>query len=112
MDWKEKLASISGLPEPPESDTDSSNEGDQAESKELTQKEPLMIITDKKGRKGKTATIIEGFRISQEEVEKIAKELKNQLGVGGSTREGEILLQGDYKNRVTELLKKKNFKVK
>lgn len=76
------------------------------------QKEAVHVVTDKKGRKGKTATIVEGLTCSQEELEELAKYLKQTLGTGGSTREGEILIQGDRKDDVARVLRDKGFRVR
>lgn len=75
-------------------------------------KDTLHVIVDRKGRKGKVATIIEGFTISDDEVAELAASLKRSLGVGGSSRGGEILIQGDCAARVRELLIKAGYKVK
>lgn len=66
----------------------------------------LDILLDKKGRAGKTATIICGFaaETTDSEIEKIAATLKSRLGTGGSARGGEILIQGDRRKQVAELL--------
>ena len=111
-DWKDILSRMKTERE--ESDnciSDSSMQHNPEEDKHK-QIAPLTIILDKKGRKGKIATIIEGFTIPQEEVENIARAIKNRIGVGGSTREGEILLQGDQKQKVVEFLKTCNYKFK
>lgn len=111
-DWMNVLASLrQGLetPDEPESDMEVVASASDSESKQVS---PLRVIVDKNGRKGKTATIIEGFTISQEAVEELAKELKSSIGVGGSTREGEILIQGNQQKKLTEILKNKGFKVK
>lgn len=65
----------------------------------------LSVSIERKGRAGKTATIISGFTVSQERLEEIAATLKQKLGTGGSARGGEILIQGDRRNEVVELLK-------
>ncbi len=70
------------------------------------------MLIEKKGRGGKTATIVEGFEISDEEVDEIARTLRKRLGTGGSARGGEILIQGDRKADVVKLLKEMGFKVK
>lgn len=72
----------------------------------------LRVILDKKGRKGKVATIIEGFTIPDDEVAEISSELKRKIGTGGSARGGEILLQGDWREKASSLLREKGFKVK
>lgn len=107
MDWKDALSSIrNSVPE-----AEANNETENSESKsEKVQKEPLYILTDKKGRNGKIATLIEGFTIDQNQVEEIARKLKQKLGVGGSVRMGEILIQGDHKEAVRKFLNQLNFK--
>lgn len=64
----------------------------------------LDILLDKKGRKGKAATIICGFTASDSEIADIAAKLKQRLGTGGSSRGGEILIQGDKRNEVLNAL--------
>lgn len=110
-DWKDKLSQLRGSLDEPEEANDLVVSIEEIKP-EFAQREPLTVITDRKGRNGKTATIIEGFQIQKEEVENIARKLKQKLGVGGSVREGEILIQGDYKTLVTDLLKSMKFKVK
>lgn len=69
-------------------------------------KQNLRVSLDSKQRKGKTVTLISGFIGKDEDLNKLAKELKNKLGVGGSTYDGEILIQGDQKVKTIEILKK------
>jgi translation initiation factor 1 len=69
-----------------------------------TEKARLDIIFERKGRGGKTATIITGFTIDDDQVSEIAAKLKKKLGAGGSARGGEILIQGDRRNDVLKLL--------
>lgn len=110
MDWKDTLEALKNsgtLPpgaekEPEEDKSDKSSPS----------KDTLHVILDKKGRKGKTATIIEGFSCTEEELEKIASDLKKQLGTGGSVRDMEILIQGDRKNEISDILKKQGYKIK
>ena len=109
-DWKEILKTLT--PDVSASETKATpDEHTDAKSRDV-QKEPLKIIIDTKGRKGKTATIIEGFTCSDAEIEPIAKQLKNRLGCGGSVRDGEILIQGDNKSKVKDILTQMGFKVK
>ena len=65
----------------------------------------LKISLDRKQRKGKEVTLIEGFEGSDEELEALAKRLRNSCGVGGSAKEGQIILQGNLKDKASELLK-------
>lgn len=110
-DWKDALSALRGNLNTPE-EPDHANVEPDENSVNFTQKTPLTVVTDKKGRNGKTATIIEGFSISQEKVEDIARKLKQKLGVGGSVRTGEILIQGDHKNTVVKFLQELHFKVR
>ena len=108
MDWKDALAGLrNGLPE-----------GEEEPNKEESRAEPakkrgkLHVVVERKGRGGKTATIIEGFEESDEEIEEIARMLKQKLGAGGSSRGGEILIQGERKDQVVKLLREMGFGIK
>lgn len=65
----------------------------------------LRVRIEKNGRGGKTATIIAGFIGSEADLKELGKWLKGRLGVGGSAKDGEVLVQGDFKQRVIDLLK-------
>ncbi len=113
MDWKDALASLSGLPEGEEhQDSSTSQLHNSTTTQPHKQTTPLHVLIEKKGRGGKTATIIEGFEISDDEIDEIARTLRKKLGTGGSARGGEILIQGDRKPDVVRLLKEMGFKVK
>ena len=76
----------------------------------LIQKEAL--IKKKKKRKGKVNTIIEGYEGEMEDFKILAKNIKQFLGVGGSFKDEQIIIQGDYRDKIMSYLKDKGFKVK
>ena len=83
-------------------------EEEQAETLPKNQQK-LRISMEKKGRGGKTVTLIKGFIGSEEDLKDLSKWLKTKCGVGGSAKEGEIIIQGDFKQRIIELLKAEGY---
>lgn len=67
-------------------------------------KQMLRIELDKRNRKGKAVTLITGFVGTNDDLKDLEKFLKVKCGVGGSSRDGEILIQGDFRKKVLELL--------
>lgn len=80
--------------------------------RQAAQKGRLDIVFEKKGRGGKTATIVTGFELPDSDVEMLASEMKKKLGAGGSARGGEILIQGDRRNDVLKFLTAKGYKAR
>jgi translation initiation factor 1 len=71
--------------------------------------QPLRVILETKHRAGKTVTIIYGFVGKLSDMESIGKALKNHCGTGGSVKDGEIIIQGDHRQKVFQYLKLKGF---
>ncbi|MCF6348658.1 MAG: translation initiation factor [Flavobacteriaceae bacterium] len=74
------------------------------------QDEPIICKYEK--RKGKPITILEGYTGATADFKKLAKELKTKLSVGGSFKDDKIIIQGDYRDKIMEMLKEKGFNVK
>ncbi|CAM3533604.1 translation initiation factor [Flavobacterium gelidilacus] len=94
-------------------DHEFSNEPETVEEKEhelFVQKEPMICKYEK--RKGKATTIISGYEGEDEDFKLLAKEIKNKFAVGGSFKEGEIIIQGDYRDKIMKYLQEKGFKTK
>lgn len=70
----------------------------------------LKIILDKKQRKGKVVTLVQDFIGSEADLDALAKELKRQCGVGGNAKDGEIIIQGDNKDKIQKILLNKGYK--
>ena len=75
-------------------------------------KQRLIVGIDRRNRGGKQVTLITGFVGADEDLKALAKTLKTKLGVGGSAKDGEITIQGDFREKVTELLKQMGYNAK
>lgn len=104
-DWKDRLNVVY-----------STNPDFKYEKKENTEedtldkaKQQLRISLDKRNRKGKAVTLITGFIGTIGDLEELGKFLKVKCGVGGSAKDGEIIVQGDFRNKILELLQKEGY---
>lgn len=69
----------------------------------------LRLNMERAGRGGKTVTLVKGFVGSEEDITALSKLLKQKCGVGGSVKDGEIIIQGDHRQRLIEILKKEGY---
>ncbi len=113
-DWKDLLKSMADSMEPAEEQTTAASEAPSAPEATPPRRGTLHIVTERKGRGGKTATIICDFpeEMPDDEIAALATRLKQKLGTGGSARGGEILIQGERKADVARLLTQEGWKVK
>ncbi|WP_111669611.1 translation initiation factor [Algoriphagus litoralis] len=99
-DWKKRDGVVYST-----SDSFEYDQGDQEEQETLpSSQQKLKVLLDKKSRAGKQVTLVEGFVGSDEDLKELGKLLKNKCGVGGSTKDGEILIQGDHRDKVLQVL--------
>lgn len=104
-DWKQRLGMVYSTNPDFAYETD-----DEPEAETLPPgQQKLRVSIDRRNRGGKTVTLVTGFTGSDDDLKALGKQLKAQCGVGGSAKDGEILIQGDFKTRVTELLRKAGY---
>lgn len=107
-DWKERLGTVYSTNPDFQYESTAGNESETLPAN----KQDLRVQLDKKQRNGKKATLITGFIGTDDDLKELARKLKTKCGVGGSAKDGEILIQGDFCNKVIEILKTENYKVK
>lgn len=107
-DWKSRLGMVY-----------STNPGFNYESEQAQEcntlspaQQKLIVAIDKKRRAGKQVTVIEGFIGKEEDLEALGKVLKTKCGVGGSVKEGIILIQGDFREKIVTILTGLGYKAK
>ena len=104
-DWKDRLNVVYSTN--PDFKYDTANaEEEQTLPKE---KQALRISLDKRNRGGKMVTLITGFRGTSEDLTALGKLLKVKCGVGGSAKDGEIIIQGDLRAKVLDILRKEGY---
>lgn len=99
-DWKERLNVVYSTNSDFKFETDEEVEPDTLEPA----RQKLRISLDKRNRNGKSVTLVTGFVGTADDLHTLAKKLKTKCGVGGSDKDGEILIQGDFRQKVLELL--------
>ena len=103
MDIRDQLKNL--FPEHEEQDFEMPEE-------KFQQNEPLICKFEKKGRNGKPVTLIEGFEGSDADLKQISKKIKTTLGIGGSEKDGIIVIQGDNRDKIMKILQEMGYKTK
>lgn len=103
MDLRDQLKNL--FPEHEEQDFEMPEE-------KFEQKESLICKFEKKGRNGKPVTLIEGFEGTDDELKQISKKIKTTLGIGGSEKDGIIVIQGDNRDKIMKILNDMGYKTK
>ena len=104
-DWKERLNIVYSTNPNFEYSIDEKEENETLPK----QQQKLRVSIEKNHRGGKTVTLIKNFIGTDEDIKELGKLLKTKCDVGGSVKDGEILIQGEFKEKITELLKKEGY---
>lgn len=107
-----KNKGLSGVVYSTNPDFEYQHEESEVESTPEPRYQDLRVQLDKKQRGGKAVTLVTGFVGTQDDLEQLGKKLKQKCGVGGSAKDGEILIQGDFRDKVLGLLLSDGFKAK
>lgn len=108
QDWKDRLDVVYST----NPDFKYSKEEEEVQETLPPAKQTLKVSIDRKQRKGKSVTLVEGFMGSDDDLKELSKVLKTKCGVGGSAKDGEIIIQGEFKQKVAEILTALGYKVK
>ncbi len=107
-DWKQRLGVVFST----NPDFQYQNEEQEAVQTLPPARQKLRVGIDRRARSGKQVTLVSGFVGTQEDLEALGRTLKTRCGVGGSAKDGEILIQGDHRDRVVALLTEMGYSAK
>ena len=104
-DWKDRLGVVFST----NPDFNFQEENETQDATLPPQQQKLRLRIEKNGRGGKTVTIVSGFVGSDNDLKELSRMLKTRCGVGGSCKDGEIIIQGDFKARIIDILKQEGY---
>ena len=107
-DWKKRLGVVFST----NPDFTYEEEATQETATPAPEKQNLIVSIDRKGRGGKQVTLVTGFVGTADDLAELGRTLKVKCGVGGSAKDGEITVQGDFRDRIVTLLKEMGYKAK
>lgn len=107
-DWKKR----DGIVYSTSSDFEYSYQQNEEADTLAPQQQNLKVSLNKSGRAGKQVTLVSGFVGSASDLDTLTKTIKTKCGVGGSAKDGEILIQGDVRDKVVQILQKEGYKAK
>lgn len=107
-DWKNR----DGVVYSTNSDFDYEYEGGEEQETLEPSDQHLKVMLDKKARAGKQVTLVAGFEGAEDDLKELGKLLKSKCGVGGSAKDGEILIQGDHRDKVVQILQQEGYNAK
>ncbi|MFA6676793.1 MAG: translation initiation factor [Bacteroidales bacterium] len=108
QDWKKRLGTVYSTNQ----NFEYQEEQDIEEETLDPGKQRLLVKIDKRQRAGKQVTLVTGFVGAADDLKDLSKFLKTKCGVGGSCKDGEIIIQGDFRDKIVEILTKKGYKAK
>ena len=107
-DWKDRLGVVFST----NRDFNYESEGSKEQPTLPPHQQNLKVHLDRKKRAGKSATLVTGFVGTEDDLKALGKMLKTKCGVGGTVKDGEILVQGDFCNKIIDILKNEGYRVK
>lgn len=109
---KKSLSDLGGIMYSTDPSFSYDNDSEAVQESLPNNQQDLRVTLDRKNRGGKAVTLITGYRGTPAELEQLSKVLKTKCGVGGSAKDGEIIIQGDFRDKVVLMLQKDGYKVK
>ena len=107
-DWKDRLGVVFST----NPDFQYTTSGEEEADTLPPEKQRLIVGIDRRNRGGKQVTLVSGFVGRSDDLKELGRTLKTRLGVGGSAKDGEITIQGDFREKVTEILRSLGYNAK